>query len=66
MRGDDKVIPTDGWQYSQFAYRHTMPRLRHLRDQLGRTAGGDPWSAMGRQVPVAATGAEGDSGSATA
>ena len=61
VRGDDKVIPTDGWQYGQFAYRHAMQDYGTFATQL---EDGQPvvthGRPMGRQVPVAATGAEGD------
>ena len=64
VKGDDKVIPTDGWQYSQFAYRHAMQRdygafVTQLREGQPVVTHGRP---VGRQVPVAATGAEGDFG----
>jgi hypothetical protein len=64
LRGDDKVIPTDGWFANQFAYRHAMPQdyatfATQLRDRQPVVTHGRP---MGRQVPVAATGADGDFG----
>jgi hypothetical protein len=64
VKGDDKVIPTDGWFANQFAYRHAMPQdyttfATQLRDRQPVVTHGRP---MGRQVPVAATGAEGGFG----
>ena len=64
VKGDDKVITTDAWQYSQFAYRHAMPQdyatfATALRNTEPVATHGRPG---GRQVPVAATGAEGGFG----